>query len=667
MSIAPEYRADTTAEPASRRKPRFRRDDFLLAALLAATALVYARCLRNGLVYDDIDLILNNRYIGQWSFLWKAFVNDEYWFVDPFHLPQCNRYRPLLLVWIGLHYRVFGVQPAGWHATMVALHLAVVVLVFRVASRLTGNRAAALLAAALFALLPAHAEAVVWVAGAGPLLAGAFELGAFDLFIRRARAGDRNWAFAMLLYGAALLCHELAAAFPAVIACYVFLLESGDADAPARATLARRLRDAALGAAPFAAELAAYLAVRRLVLGFATLPGAVNHATVAQGLMTLPLIAVRYAAIMALPWTAGPAHRVLFVRSVLDPDFYLPAAAILAASAAFAAALRSSRRARLYLFCAAWAALTLSPVLYLPALLDNQLVHDNYTYLPSVGFCVMIADLAIGAAARSGAARRMTIAAAAAMLALCAAGLWRIQPYWHDDIALFSRCVRDFPESAACHGELGTRLEQRGQLAGAERELSAAIRLNPRDGMFLYDLGVVHARLGRLQQGVQEASDGLARLSKQPAAAYVGLAQLYRRAGDASRGEAELRYAESLPGGDVEAGLVRARDMAAQGDKAGVETLLRRLTARHPDDYRLWAALGEALAAENRDDEALAAYARSLATAPADPGPHFLLARTLRAMGRNREALAQCHQALALAPGDARTLALMAEISSDSK
>jgi Flp pilus assembly protein TadD len=623
---------------------------------MAGTAIIYLRSLRNGFVYDDVDLILNNRYIGQWSFLWRAFTGDEYWFVDPFRVPHTDRYRPLLLDWIGLHYRLFGVNALGWHATTIALHLIVVALVFKVATRLTNRSGVALAAAAIFALMPMQAEAIVWVAALGPPLAAAFQLAAFALFIGNETGGKRSnsrLATSIACYAGALLCHETAATFPALIGCYLLVFAGGQGKP------GDRIRYAILRAAPFAAVVVAYLMVRRLVLGFATLPGAANHATFAQQLMTIPLVIATYLELPVMPWLAGPAHRVLFVTGPLAPEFYLPAAALIALGGALVLGLGSHPDRRLFLFCALWSAITISPFLYLPALLPNQLVGDNYAYLPSVGFCIALADWAAGIAGASALGRRAVSIGAAAMLALYAAFLWRVQPLWHDDIALFSRCIAVFPESAACHGELGTRLEAAADYRGAERELSRAVALEPQDGMFLYDLGVVHARMGDAARGASEAAEGLKRLSEPSPAAYVGLANLYLSAGDRARSDEQIKRAESLPGGEIEVAFSRARQMIAQGDTTGAIAQMQALADRYPDDYRIWSALGSALGAANRFDEALAAYDRALAIVPADAGPHFMSAQILHAMGREGGAMAQCREALVLAPGDAGTRSLM--------
>ena len=168
----------------------------MLAGVLLVTALSYARSLGNGFVFDDW-LFVGNRYVGQWSFFWKSLTRDPWWFRDPARLPQTPYYRPLQDVWIGLNYQLFGAHPAGWHAAMVALHLLVVFLVFKISEVITRERAAALLAALLFGVLPMHAAAVAFASAADVSLVAALELGAFYLVIRRARGpgsiGSPHW------------------------------------------------------------------------------------------------------------------------------------------------------------------------------------------------------------------------------------------------------------------------------------------------------------------------------------------------------------------------------------------------------------------------------------------------------------------------------------------
>ncbi|HVN64285.1 MAG TPA: hypothetical protein VMT58_06590, partial [Candidatus Binataceae bacterium] len=154
-----------------------------IAAILATTAAVYARSLGNEFVYDD-HFWIDNPHLGNWSFLWQSFSNNLFWFHNSGHSSAILYYRPVQTAWFLLCYHLFGRNPALWHAASIGLHLIVSFLVYRVASSLASDQVTGLIAAALFALLPIHAEAVIWVAAASYPLSAALELAAFDFYLR---------------------------------------------------------------------------------------------------------------------------------------------------------------------------------------------------------------------------------------------------------------------------------------------------------------------------------------------------------------------------------------------------------------------------------------------------------------------------------------------------
>src|ERR1700688_457176 len=205
-------------------------DNVMLGAVLLGTLLTYLRCLPNGFVLDDEGMILKNYHLGEWSYFWKSLVYDLWWFRDPLHLPQTDRYRPMVDIWFAIHYHLFGLSPAPWHATMILVHLVAVWLIFKIAIHLTRDRQKALLAAAMFGLLPLHGQAVVWASGISLLLGGTLELAAFYVFITNSRASWSRLGIAAVLYALSLLCHESAVVFPALAGLYLFLLDSRDSE-----------------------------------------------------------------------------------------------------------------------------------------------------------------------------------------------------------------------------------------------------------------------------------------------------------------------------------------------------------------------------------------------------------------------------------------------------
>lgn len=635
-----------------------------LAGVLALTTLVYLRCLGNSYVFDDHEMIIVNRYIGDWSFLWKAFVNDSWWFRDPAHLPQSHYYRPLQDVWLGLNYQVFGLNPIGPHAVMVMLHLGAVILAYNIAIKLTADRVAGLLTALMFGLLPVHAEAVIWATAIPESLAGALELGAFYLYLRyRESNALSNLLCSLLLFGGATLSHESAISFPLLIAAHAFVFQppgeasASQASSPTRLWL--RTRNAVAPAAPFVIVAICYLATRLAVLGFIAKRDVNNQATLAQIILTVPTVVAHNLAVIINPFEAGPSHRITWVSTASSPDFWMPAIGLGLIGLAGIIALADSPNRKLYAFSAAWIFIAMAPMLNLGILYPNALVADRYMYFASFGWCLMAAQ---GVVAFARAKPTLTTATGVVMglIALIyAAALWHIQHFWHDEIALFSRCIERFPESGFCHNRLGMALEAVGDLKDAELELITAFKLDPRDYAAEYDLAMVHEQQGRNSDAAREAADALANLSHPPASAFLNLAQLYDATGDKEASEAAFKKAEQLPGGALEAMLARASIKLSHRDGAGAEQQLRTLLAVSPDQPRALLMLGSALALQQRYDDALAVYERALKIVPGNPTIQFFIALTLHNLGRNQEALTQCQLVLQAAPSNPNAIALL--------
>jgi hypothetical protein len=84
---------------------------------------------------------------------------------------------------------------------------------------LTGDVTVGLLTAAIFGLMPAHVDAIVWVSAISEPLSTAFELGALLCLIVRRPGWSRGMLSALALYVCAQLTHESAITFPLIVAC----------------------------------------------------------------------------------------------------------------------------------------------------------------------------------------------------------------------------------------------------------------------------------------------------------------------------------------------------------------------------------------------------------------------------------------------------------------
>ncbi|HUO06154.1 MAG TPA: tetratricopeptide repeat protein [Candidatus Binataceae bacterium] len=639
-----------------------------LGALLIVAGLIYSRCLSHEFVLDDYDWA-NNRYIGDWSFIWKSFVSDAWWYLDPAHPPQSSYYRPMLDVWAALNFHLFGVNPFEWHLAMVAISLLVVWQAFRIANLLTGNAWTALLCAALFALMPGHAESIVWPSAICQPLYAAFVLGSFEfhLRLRDVPVGDprhlRWLVISMALFAGALLTYEPAALFPLLIVLHGYLFPneaSKGAPAQPASELWKIIFDAVF---PYVVLTIAYLLLRFWVLGFISRPYLVKHVTGLESILTMPYALAIYLMIMAIPTMAGPAHRLDAVESLAAPGFYLPLLGLIILFGTGFFLLRSHPHRRLYVFCMAWILIAFAPMLNLQGLFAESLIQDRYLYFPSFGLCLMAADLAVGFGDNSPARSQAIWTASAVALAISALLLFSVERFWHDDIALYEQCIVATPDVGIWHYRLGRALAARGNLKEARQQLERTVALEPNaGGNILFDLGLIEEKLGDRTAAEREMSEGLKRFANPPLVAYRDVAIAADAAGDYKGAEAVLKQAEAQDGGVEMAAMTRAQILSIHGNRAGAEAALRELLRRNPDNAQALAALGTTLSSDGHLDDALDAYRHASLLEPHDSNLHYRIALTLHKLGRNREAHDECALALSSMPSDPNVRALMAEL-----
>jgi hypothetical protein len=502
--------AGVTRIPLFRRWNLSSREAAILCAILLATIAIYLPSLRNGWVFDDWPEVVDNKLIHSWSFVFNSFRYDVWWFRKPLVLPQSVCYRPLQNEWFAANAALFGVHPAPWHLAKIVLHVVAVVLCFRVAQLMTGDVVMGLLTAAIFGLMPAHVGGVIWASAIPEPLSTVFELGAMVFLIQRKPGWSRGLFISAILYGCAILTHESAILFPLLVALYVFIFEGTDERASAR--IAQVIRTCV----PFAVVTIAYIAARLNALGPTYFLGTHHVATSivlrgferplpnytpAQLLMTMPGVLLTYLAVLALPAMAGPTHAVEFVTSPQPMALMSAAALIILVAAASVLAWRSSQR-RIYLFCAAWALLTLAPALNLNSIW--YLVDDRYLYAPSFGWCLAFALAAMQISAHSARARRSVGAALAVLLAMYAVSTAQAEHYWRDDIAFFQRCVEIQPDHADFRFDLASLMNKAGDFEGAVRVLKEGTALDPDNAPIHMKLAQQYERMGREQDFERE-------------------------------------------------------------------------------------------------------------------------------------------------------------------
>jgi hypothetical protein len=201
----------------------------VLVAILLLTLAVYAPTLNDWFGGDDFWFLR-----GAKTTSFGAYLLESFDFRETSHLNEFNRYRPLYPIFWRIQYELFGLNAFAYHAVLVGLHLANTVLVWWIAKHLFKVGWAANLAALIFALHPAYADAVTWLSGGNRTVAAFPALLCVVFFIVYRGASDWRWSWyaaSLLSFLAAILLHPSALGFAVVLPLYAAFVDGNPREA----------------------------------------------------------------------------------------------------------------------------------------------------------------------------------------------------------------------------------------------------------------------------------------------------------------------------------------------------------------------------------------------------------------------------------------------------
>ncbi len=354
-----------------------------------------------------------------------------------------NYYRPLFLLWLRINDAAFGNHAWGWHLTTVLAHVLATLLAYMLALSLGLSGDAALVAALVFGLHPAHIEAVAWISGATEPLLGILLIASFLSYIRWRRTSRPNWRLAsMTLFALALGEKETAMILPGLLLAYDWIFKSSltgpSEDARPQsakttghsepfAVILSEAKDLALGAQGKLREEARPASVESTNQDQGDIPrfaridslfhwcGSALRRIWPYLLVILLYLPARVYALKALSYPMTPISKAqlamtwpslicFWIRHLIWPvglsafydlpavhhptlrNFTFPLIFDVCAAALLVAVARRSRSAAFAVVCLV---LPLIPLLDLRVFVADDFAHDRYLYLPSVGLAIL--------------------------------------------------------------------------------------------------------------------------------------------------------------------------------------------------------------------------------------------------------------------------------------
>ncbi|MHB8834563.1 MAG: tetratricopeptide repeat protein [Candidatus Methylomirabilia bacterium] len=535
--------------------------------LVLLTIAAFQPVLGNGFVdYDDPDYVTKNPWVI--SGLTTA---GAAWALTA---TEADNWHPVTWLAHMLDATLFGLNPAGHHATSVLWHAATAVLLFLVLARLTGHTWRSLAVAAIFAVHPLRVESVAWAAEKKDLLGGFFwvlTLGAYLGFCRRPGAG--RYALVLLLFVLGLAAKPMLVTLPLILLLIDWWPLGRLAAGPGRVP--------GPGWASAARLVLEKLPLLLLAAGASVITFQIQRNTGAvkeyelipfvPRLLNAALSTVRYLGMTLWPTNLSPIYPHPGPNLSLVAAFFAIGALLVLT---LVAARRREEQPWLF-FGWVWYLISLSPVVGIVQV-GWQAMADRYTYLPLIGPVLALTWTAAGSVALP---RRRYLAYVIGALLIPLVIVTRHQTtFWHDNVRFFTRAVSTTENNTFAEFYLAEALRQEHHPEEAERHLLTALRINPFLPELYNEMGLVARERGDIAAAVRWFERAV-ELAPQEGSVHLHLAEALERRGDPARALEEYLAAAAIDPANAQAHINAALLLSRFGREAEAIEQMRQAKA----------------------------------------------------------------------------------------
>jgi tetratricopeptide (TPR) repeat protein len=631
--------------------PEAKREILTFLALSVLAFVPYANTLLNSLVYDDYYQVVENPYVHSFRYLREIFTTTVWSFQGAQGVT--NYYRPLMSFGYLLFYQIAGAVPFSFHLANILLNIVVVLLVFSVVRRLSGERVG-LVAAGLFALHPLHTESVAWVAGVTDLELAVFYLMTFLFYLRLSEPGkERAWRAAMCgSFVFALLSKEQAMTLPVLLTLYEHFYRDD------RATTSLRQKASRYG--PLWGVAGLYLIARGIMLG--GVASIVSRPSLTAYEAVLSAISLLGKYLWKLVW---PAHFSAYY--VFHKSSHLTDRSVLLALLGFAICgtlfVLLWRRAHLLSFAFILIFLPLGPVLnakWMPA----SVFAERYLYLPSIGFCWLLAWAAVTLWRSEVPWFPRPLSRAVPLLLIAIAFPYAVKTVarnrdWRSGEVLFTKTLEQ-GDTSLIRSNLGVIYFNNDDWDAAEREWLEALGSGPTNAFALDNLALLRQRQQRYVESLDYSGRAL-RARPNYVNGHLNLAETLRRMDRPAEAEWHYRVATTISPLSIRAHNSYGEFLFDAERLQEAQTEYERSVHVDPSE-EAYDRLGDIYQAYNDPTRAEKAYRSAIAMNIYDPHAHFGLALVLEATGKTDDALHEFESGLQLDPSDLAARAAAARL-----
>ncbi len=481
--------------PSSFQKLNFNNNIKAALLLLILAVVLYSNSLGGEFVYDDEYFIVKNIHIRNLENIPSFFVNPQA--VAFAELAQ-DVYRPLTTISYAFDYRLWHLDTFGYHLENVLLHGLNGILLFILLHLIFGDILIAFLASLLFVCHPVQTEVVAWISGRSSALFLFFYLASFIFYALYARRRNAIFfAISLALGLTALFSKEMAISLPLLLVAYDIHF-----------TPKEKLSKKVVRWAPYFLLTAFFVAIRFLVMNKVGQCGWWGGNPYYTFLSMMAMLG-EYARLLVWPvnlcaFYVSPVHTSFSTINVILPALGL--------TVLIAAMPYIFKRSRGISFAICLFFITLLPVSNIVPL--KALIAERFLYLPSIGFCIVIAILLdkltrIRSQLPKLNYKKLAIGIAIILVIFYSARTMMRNEDWRSPIAITNSILKLDPLNPWALTALGVAYSDQARYKTAIFPLAKAIALAPEYFAPKNVLGFCYTELGRYDDAVNILNDAL--------------------------------------------------------------------------------------------------------------------------------------------------------------
>jgi protein O-mannosyl-transferase len=555
------------------------------AMIVLTIVVLYFNSLGNQFTNWDDGMIYQNRSIRNldWNGIKKLFT-----------LQKGNTYQPVRMLSYAIDYRIWKLNPIGYHITNIFFYILTCIMVFLTLERLSGGlrdrsspdshfRVAAF-GTLIFAAHPVHVEAVTWLAARKEVLQGFFFFLGFYLYLVGRKKESLNKTIylvsVIVVILLAILSKPSAIVFPGVILLYEIAVEKE------RFFVFLRRHWVFLTIAVCMAAVFTFISIRVMIdaggikpyRGWNFLSNLLVPIYAFWESIRLLTLTVNYSAaysIIGNPQIFSMKNVILFVLTF----------------AFFGFSFYSVRKTKVIFFGFFFFLVTLLP--YLNIIPISTLLADRYVFIASFSFAFLLGiffDRFYTYHHRrlsEGFFKVLSMSLFVLLLLGYSFMTIRQNAIWENSYSLWADAVEKNPNSNTANALMGVVYMELGMDKDAVKYLEKAVELLSYDYQSRNNLGIVYGRMNEFEKGIDELVTAI-QLKPDDDTIKINLAVLYERMKNYGKSEEVLDY----------------------------------LISRDPKNANLYFRKGLLLKKEGRMEEAISQFGRSIELAPQIINPY---------------------------------------------